>query len=321
MDFTAIYGTFDSNMLPLKVIDVKNFVVKKFLLLNEIVIPSGTNFNECFNDPDSSQRKFLQLHVGTRKYNIIGDNYGFNIEVNLNDDQKHIKLIYYVYIDRRSNWKSIVSGQLMQLKSYGLLDEVDLYVHVTDTENIFIDVIVIIEDICKDAVISTSSKNQYEYPGIKLLHDLVKSDPDAVYLYLHTKGMSTHTQSRTKIEIALLAGTFENWRRKIEIFKDININKIGLFPSSGAGFFKNVFGINEGWIWFNFWYAKGSYLINCREPIVYGIRYYYEGWLTMLKSNELLLKNDCYSLFEKNNTKYFTDIEAAAEIMYLSQQL
>ena len=40
-----------------------------------------------------------------------------------------------------------------------------------------------------------------------------------------------------------------------------------------------MFPANGNWIWFNFWWARGTYLNTCEDPIITCDRYYYESWL------------------------------------------
>jgi len=318
--FTAIFGTFDANMKPLVTTDVTSIITKKFMKGKKIIIPYKINFSRYFGLITSAGNQFLQFRFEKRTHNIAVDEYSYDIEVDIEDAKKHIKLIYYAYISRSSNWKTIISGQLGDLKRYGIFDDVELYIHITDITNKFEDVISIINEICGNAIISTSTDNQFEYPGLKLLYDLSKRDPDSIYIYLHTKGMSYNIQERKVKEVALLAGTFRNWRKNIQIFNDPAINKLGLFPGRGDLINKEKFGTEGGWIWYNFWYARGSYIVNnCLEPVVKEDRFYFEVWLAGPALNtELKRITDCYSLCNGNCTTYVDAMEAWAGLNVLS---
>lgn len=322
LSFTAVYGVFDQEMLPLKVIDATEIVTAIFFMENKITIPAKTDFNQYFEDPAPGKRKYLQIKAGNRKHNIIEDDYDKNIEIDLNQQHKNIKIVYYAYINRKSNWKAIVSGQLLQLKSYGLLDEADLYVHITDAANIFEDVIKVVHEICKDAVISLSNQNLFEFPAISLIYDLALKAPENIFIYLHTKGMSYNTQTRVIEDIALLTGTFENWRKKMEAFKDRMINKLGLFPAIEDLKVKSDYNAKGGWIRHNFWYARGSYIINnCLKPQITYDRWYFEVWLAGPWIEEINLYTDCHSLYDKTNENYFTVTEATDGLLELTERL
>jgi len=321
LSFKAIYGYFDIHMQPLAVNEVTALVAKKFLSEGKITIPINIDFNQCFGNPQPEERKFLQIQTENRTYNIIEDKYKQDVTIDLGLTEKRIKFVYYAYINRKSNWKEIVSNQLLQLKSYGILDEVDLYVHITDTENLFLDVIETVRQICREARISISNENYFEYPGLKLIYDLAKQDPESILLYMHTKGMSYNVQWRIPADVALLTGTFENWRRNMEAFNDVKVEKIGLFPSYEDTNLTPYFGIGEGWIRYNFWYARASYIIDhCEEPIVREFRYYWEIWLAGTKE-KTAITHDCYNLYKEDTQKYFTVFEAEEELLHLSDLL
>jgi len=319
--FKAIYGTFDKNMMPVLVDNVTEIIKRKFLKNGVVIIPVGTKLNHYFGDPVVGQRKFLCLDLGKSKHHIIEDNYTSDLRFDLNNPNKQIKLIYYLYMNRRSNWKKIISGQLLQLKSYGLLDEAEVYVHITDPENIFDDVISTVHDLCKEAKISKSTKNEYEYPGIKLVYDLATQDPGSVYIYLHAKGISRNVQSRIMEDLVVLPGTFENWRRKLEAFANKKINKMGLFPAVEGAQNKIDRGVRGGWIWFNFWYAKGSYLTSCEEPGLSANRFYYEDWLGGPQNENSVKKGDCQSLHYGSDKKYFTASQVYQELPALAKKI
>jgi len=323
--FRAIYGKFNEHMLPQEVTNVTDIITANFLDGSQIVIPRNHHFQTYFGNNNSKisvftdddhlykvklQRKFLQIQINDRKYNILEDIYTHDIKIDLNNTHKCIKLIYYIFIDRYTNWISIVHGQLLQLKAYGLLDEVDLYIHITDPSGIFSDVINLIETVTKAATVSQSVANQFEYPGIKLAYDLSKDHPDDIFIYFHTKGMSYGIHSRLPLEIALTTCTFENWRRKMEAFNDSKVNKMGLFP---AAFDPNVvksYNTKGGWMWYNFWYARGRYLANsCENPKITFKRWYYEVWLGgPFEENEYDV-TDCKNLYQYQNKTVFAGID------------
>jgi hypothetical protein len=46
-----------------------------------------------------------------------------------------------------------------------------------------------------------------------------------------------------------------------------------------------------GWIWYNYWFARGSYVKLCKAPITTEYRHYYESWLGDCGDKSLL---SCY---------------------------
>ncbi len=92
---------------------------------------------------------------------------------------------------------------------------------------------------------------------------------------------------RNKLEEKLTKYTFKNWKKTISIFKNnSNIHKIGLLPS------------NTGFIWYNFWWARGDYIAKLENPIISEDRYYYEVWLS---ENKKINCSDSYSLLNNLN--------------------
>lgn len=282
----ACYGIFDTNMHPLAVIDVSN-LLETFKNDNLITLPKQSQLDDLFPN-DFQGTKFLQIQLANgKKINVLNDNYQQDIQIDLSSEEKRITIVYYIFINPRSDWKLVISGQLSDLRSYGLLDEATLYIHITNPDQVP-DVLAFVQQTAgTDAVVTESFINQFEYPGIKLLYDQALQHPHKTYMYFHTKGMSYNIKERKDDEQALLKGTFKNWRKNLEIFQDKAINKIGLFPALHET-------ISGGWIWFNFFIARGSYLAACENPQL-GLRHYYEYWLSHYKNT--IAVDDCYSLY------------------------
>jgi hypothetical protein len=298
-EMTAIYGEFSIDMLPIETINVTE-EIDEFLKGDIIEIPKETNLNALFGKVANKKRSYLQISVNDQVFNIAEDEYVADIKLNLLKKVNNIKIVYYIYTSPNSNWRAIISGQLYQLKSYGILSEADLYIHITDTNNYTEEIKTLITSIIPDAIISTSSINQFEYPAIKLLHDLAIRYPNNHFIYFHSKGMTHNLHSRSLQEIMLFTKTFENWRKNIQLLNKEGKNKMGLFSSE------------RGWIWYNFWYAKGSYLASCKAPEISDFRYYYEAWLGEAAPDQQIPAIDCINLFTiKNVSKsYFTAVEA-----------
>ncbi len=284
--FKAYYGLFDTNMHPLAVIDSSD-ILEKFKNGPIITLPKQNKPDDLFPN-NFHGTKFLQIQLasGSRK-NILNDDYQYDIQIDISNEEKNIIMVYYVFINPQSDWQLIISGQLSDLRSYGLLDEAKLYIPITNPDRVPGVLEFVQHTAGTDAVVTQSFVNQFEYPGIKLLYDIAVQQPHKTYMYLHTKGMSYSVKERKDDEQALLKGTFKNWRKNLEAFQDDAINKIGLFPALHEQ-------IGGGWMWFNFFIARGSYLAACENPKV-GLRHYYEYWLSHYK--DTIAVDDCYSLY------------------------
>jgi hypothetical protein len=109
--------------------------------------------------------------------------------------------------------------------------------------------------------------------------------------------MVFNSEERSPIEKYLTKDIVSNHKKVLKIFdKNENIKKIGTLPA------------DKGWIWFNFFYVRGSYLKNCEKPIINENRYYYETYLgTENKDNHI---NDSYSLYA-NGIEHYNQGKAA----------
>jgi len=288
--------------------------VQSFVSGNRIVIPHGTKLKAYFEGAEQfDTRGYLELKVNGCKYYIADDDYPADVVIDPSIKGGRIKIIYYVYIGLNSNWRGIISGQLTQLKGYGILQEADLYIHITDVHQTGTEVQDIILKIVPEAILSFSYENQFEYPALKLLHKLALQHPDCSFIYFHTKGMSHVIHSRSAEEITLFTHTFENWRRNLQLLKQDGIKKLGLFPANGSNNEKEKPGLRGGWIWYNFWYARGQYLAESQAPVLTDNRHYYEHWLGLHNQSEPIITGDCYNLYrlKKSDKTYFTPKEAA----------
>ena len=136
--------------------------------------------------------------------------------------------------------------------------------------------------------------NLFEYYGIKKLYDLSQTEPNKIYLYFHSKGMFNYRgigDERTKEEIILTKTIINPWSSVLNIFKNnLNINIMGMFPSTG------------GWIWFNFFWIRGSYIKNkCDDPKITDNRYYYESWIADINNPK---GNELYNMYKGNFIRY-----------------
>jgi hypothetical protein len=223
---------------------------------------------------------------------------------NINKKQD-IFIIYFVFINPINNWKDIIIGQLEDMKDSGIISNtfhninLEIVLSSCSMDNIN-ECVVIMNDFFKDIAfnkynIIIINDNLYEYSGILHLYKKGVENPDALFLYFHSKGMSFHNNiGRITHEIKLTRYILFLWEKIINIFNDKeHINKITLACSF------------HGWGWFNFFWVRGSYLKNCDEPIITNDRYYYESWLGMKHSSY----TDCYNLLSPDVTSY-TPIEA-----------
>jgi len=190
-------------------------------------------------------------------------------------------------------WKNIVTGQMKDIYNSGILKISNLHIVLLGMPYDIQEAKLLIEDIIKDAVnITEVYENAYEFPAIIKIRELALINPNKIFIYLHSKGMINNNpgQHRTMVEIILTRSTLLNWETTLFMFNHFpEIQKAGSFPAE------------DGWVWFNFWWARGSYLISC-SPIeipvnmVENDRFICETWLGRGSHTW----TDTYSLVTKN---------------------
>ena len=220
-----------------------------------------------------------------------------------------VHIIYYVFVGHLQNWIGSVKGQIEDLCASNLLKNNYLHVCLSGTSEIMSQAKTLIDQLIASESpqvdYTYTEQNLYEYPGFTRMYNLAKEHSDHLYLYLHSKGVSRTKapMDRSIDNIYLTRLTVWNNTKVFNVFTDCpNINKIGYFPSSG------------GWMWFNFFWVRGSYLAKCREPIMTPRRHYYEDWLGTSNKTGI---SDCYCLYNDKIGHYFTPHEACQTIAHL----
>jgi len=214
-----------------------------------------------------------------------------------NIDKSDIYIVYFIYINPNRNWKLILEGQMNDLNNTEILQNNKLFVCIdsadeNNTNEAKSIVNTILNKYTTNISFSIETENYYEYHGIKKVYDLACLNKDKLFIYFHSKGMVYHNSvARNSYEMILTKYTFYNWNDILNVFKNNkNIEKAGLFPST------------DGFVWFNFWWARGDYISKLDKPIINTDRYYYESWLKTPNYKEC---NDSYSIIY-NNIQCFT---------------
>lgn len=224
---------------------------------------------------------------------------------------QRVKIVYFTWINPQARWDQIIAGQLDQLKKTGLLEVSEFHAHIVATGAYLHLVTSLVASIIPNAIISTSENNEYEYRGIhrvwKLAQDSVQ--PDDIYLYFHSKGMS-YNRGRDLLERLIFQEVIEAWKQCLEIFATrSDINKIGHAASE------------QGYVWWNFWWVRGSYLRECVEPIINSNRYYYEEWLHLkLPHYKPSTYRECYSLAGQSSERAYTSPNAVAAMQQVIER-
>lgn len=234
-------------------------------------------FNEMTNNVHILKNKTIEIPLNNIK--IYNNN---DIDINIPD----IQIVYFLWINPKTNWKHLLTNQLDDLKSNGLLNVIKgLNIHISSQSAENTQSAIEIINNYYPAVVSISNINEWEYRGIHKVWELVQKEPnnsETIFLYFHSKGMTEMKNNRNKHEKILFEKVIDNWKKNIYLFEKVStINKIG-YGASESGF-----------IWFNFWWARASYLKNCVEPVKTNDRFYYERWLALNTNGSNII--ECFS--------------------------
>ena len=242
---------------------------------------------------------------------IIKKNYehriNINTQINTNDHNIHYNLfiVYYINCMLNENYMEWLYNQINIVKNYSE----KIYIIATIQKEKESDFKCYVIKLFPSVMIECFYSEEFEYRGIMKvwkLGQLYKNSNDII-LYFHSKGM-THYQTFYQTlndDYNIVLKNFDLINEIFMIFP--KINKIGLFCG----------GI--GWIWYNFWFARGSYINTVERPIKTTRRHYYEDWLSRVveKGDEISFEDkerpityykntldECYGLYTDNG-KFF----------------
>jgi hypothetical protein len=210
--------------------------------------------------------------------------------------ERPVHIVYYVYINPNKQWRDIIHFQLTEMYNSGILEKSVLSIEICCERTDLVETTKsIINDFFNDKpdckfYTTFSDVNRFEYHGIKKIYDSASEKPDKVHIYIHSKGMFFGPCQGVSPENSILTTkTLEKWRETLKLFNnDDEILKAALIPS------------NDGFSWFNFFWASSKYLKTCEEPQLTDNRWYYEGWLGT-GDNSL---GCTYNLLEENCNTY-----------------
>ncbi len=195
-----------------------------------------------------------------------------------------ISVVYFIFAPHDHPWEGLVKSQLNDIINAGLVDVADIYVAISSVSGtLLIEVERFVQKSLPSAQIITSLGNYFEYLGLKQVWDLgqkSKVDPNRhVILYFHTKGIVNH--SFLNCDHKLTNTVIKPWRLIVDRFAGNPVlNKAGYACA------------DPGWVWYNFWWARASYIKRLVKPVKTQRRYYYEEWLGRLQPPNVPIKAD-----------------------------
>jgi hypothetical protein len=282
-----IHGRFENRKYCLV---PENFNWKKYILLNPDIFNTMESMtkNNAINHFLENNVDHLDLYLNDE----INDDDIVNNNVNIN--KKPIYILYYAFLNNDKDWRHMIQGQIFDIYKSGIINVSMFHAVLLGTPEDIQEAKILLESILNIPIsITEVIKNEYEFPAIIKIRELAIENPDKIFIYIHSKGMVNHNYSkyRTILEQRLTLNTFLDWESTLYIFDTFpNIQKAGLLPGE------------TGLCWFNFWWARASYLISCEpikipENMVEPDRFICEEWLGSHGSKDW---HDCYSLTNKN---------------------
>jgi hypothetical protein len=178
-----------------------------------------------------------------------------------------IKIVYFAYLIP-DKWLPIVEEQLDSLKSLELYNESsNIYMTVISDDNQLTTLKELLANkYSKVEIKNVFQDNVYEYPGLKTIYQIAEDDDDTLLIYFHSKGMTSNQHETRQY---LFKYTFENYKDYLKEFENNkHLEVAGAIPHE------------NGFIFFNFFWARSSYVRNyCEKPIVSDNRYIWEVWI------------------------------------------
>lgn len=216
---------------------------------------------------------------------LVSPDCGFELRLNTTADLRQIpvRMVYFVNCYVNPRYLYMVSSQLKELQQTGLLagSSATFYLISSGTEADKARLSAELRRIFGDSPAvrhEHTTENQYEYPGIQKVWQLGQQDQQGYILYFHARGISRlklgrFRRNRQRQEKRLFRRVIGEWRQNLTWLQHLtSAEKLGI----------NCGG--NGWVWFNFWWARASYIAHLEQPEVTDRRHYYEDWLGRYRS-------------------------------------
>lgn len=281
-----------------------------------IVQPTDEDSNQIvLNGNDTTTYKIWeanQLHFVRGNYFHMMNRLPPTIEIGGASGKYNFHGVYFINCKMNPNFDSWIMGQAGKWPT-----DLDLYIEATSKDCEKEDKLhAAVEQLVSSRPHSVTQLNchteqdveSHEYYGIRKAWQLGKLHPGSedVVFYFHSKGI-THRDNYTAYE----KFHKKNARATTRLIESTGLVKevFDLFPSVaklGMSYSKG-----HGWIWHNYWYARGSYLDKTDEPrLLPTNRYYYESWLGKAFNGQRSDARMCYSTEHALNIGEYFDANA-----------
>lgn len=224
-----------------------------------------------------------------------------NIVVNLSYERIYkLYIVYYINCFTNINYFDWLLNQIKMVYQFNGIIYIIATLNITEESQFKQKV----TDIYPNVIIECTYVNEYEYPGILKVWELgqIHNKENDILLYFHSKGATHHKnyEGNRNDKYNIILKDIDKIKEIFTIFP--SIDKIGYY-SGGIG-----------WIWYNFWYARGSYINMVEKPVKTQRRHYYEDWLSRkVKKEDQICENErsityyentidsCYGFFNDAN--------------------
>lgn len=233
--------------------------------------------------------KFIKVENACLKdWRILRIRFGAPFEMRLDVEpvsaQTKTRIIYFINCYINKKYIYLFSRQMAELAETKLLSETDSVLHVVSSgtesdKNVLQRELQRIFGMVSHIRHEHTEQNLFEYPGIRKVWELGRENADAFLLYFHARGISRiklgrFRRNRQPLEKRLFRRVIGEWRQNLLWLSAIaTADKVGI--SHGG----------NGWVWFNFWWVRASYVAQLEEPVKTERRHYYEDWLGRYKQS------------------------------------
>ena len=275
-----------------KLIDKDNFLnISSNFNYKNLIKNKNLNYKEGYlkiSNPSNKNWDPVTVKASSRLKIYLG---------NIQNKIENIDIIYFFNAEISPCYLNLLNDQLKDLLKSKILNELNVKLYciiICENKRKQFNINKLFNDLNLNSFceLEITYKNNYykEYEGIYKVWSVSQVNKSNLVIYLHGKGISYLSNRfiyiRQPIEKLIFRLIIWRFKKNLEIMYRIqSISKLGIL--SGG----------NGWLWFNFWIARKSYLINLAKPIKTNRACYYEDWLGRL----ILKNNDENKIFYKND--------------------
>lgn len=232
-------------------------------------------------------------------------NYETEVDIN-NKEEFNFHVVYFINCLMNPNFFTWLENQINLVKNFNAPIYIVATITPSEEENFKVATRNLFPD--NNITIECYYENEFEYRGILKAWELgqIHNTRNDIILYFHSKAITRFSTYESMEELLVYNIILKDIQKIKEIFSIFpKINKVGFCNS------------NAGWMWYNFWYARGSYINNNEKPFkMNNNRWYYEDWLyrQLYYDNQDENSSNKYKLNAYNCYSFYTDKQIIGNI-------